>query len=1126
MRLRGGMRGVRQGVMLVTMLIGLVYGSCRLAAAQVAMTAIQDTVYRADGTAAGGTVVVSWPTFTTAAGQVVAAGSTSATIGPAGAVSISLTPNLGATPTGTFYTAVLHLDDGTVSRQYWVVPVSSTAVKISAIENQVLPTSVAMQTASKAYVDAVVAKVATSSGGGGTGSYVQKSGDTMTGPLVLPSDPVLPNQASDKSYVDVNVTAITAGMAQKVSLLPNATQTIAQPAGTQLQVNALNGQLFASQFQTGDGGNGIQNALASSQCGSGCDVLVDAGYGSSEGVGTTQIPQAGHVSDRRGGSDNETFVDPATASSYSAAESLHQISTRTDANSPSVGGNSTGTSHFTLRLSNSALTGGANQLPGNVENPPYGKSTYGVSAQIGDYYTQGQHVQNTKEINCYAVGDCLAGSQFIMSSGGYRDIADEGAHPFDLQVTEDWRVFQGTCVGGCASGSTSLMVNATGGGGTQGDGRFLIDKNPAKTISTGSIVSAGGDVLQIVNFSGTNFPVSVFLQTTAAATSQPKNLAPGTVTLPILTSGVPAGFATSTAALPATSGVACVADTNDSRFPNLETANYAVVDASHVTLTLNKVHGSGAVIAVGGMCGYGVEQTVDTNGAIRQVFPVIGSKSPTALYYAAASTPMLGLVDRASTSGFQNVSLQVASIGRKGNVVTVTTAASMPWDLNGLTLTVSGVADASYNGSFKVTTTSGNALTYANTGVDSTSTGGAVSLLTGGFVLYPMAEVLSVYNTSTKQVDGQMTLAPNTVAWATGDAVEEPHYHQQLTAADTELVTQWTPRPIQYSSAGKQYQGEVGPGVRGWVVTNSVSASNYLGGGGTHQLPDDAYMANGPWKTDFEVDAGTDSLIRAHCNVNGCKRWDSGYSLFALDSATGEDFLYYAPQVSTAQWTLGGTQYTFAPTGFTANVVNASSVSTTGFTAGYQGRAQIAAGGTSGYSNFTLNGNNADGSRIGFIGGGSSDPNLYLDVPAGGSFDFRVNNVHDITFTADAGGTVQTNVVQTQQVTGSGSTPAVTVGTAAGSGASASVSGTPLSGVLTLMTGGTPSATASVANIGWALPSGTPPQGCSLMPRNAAAASATGTIYTGAPSTSGWTVNVGAAALAGSTSYAWSYQCF
>ena len=79
-------------------------------------------------------------------------------------------------------------------------------------------------------------------------------------------------------------------------------------------------------------------------------------------------------------------------------------------------------------------------------------------------------------------------------------------------------------------------------------------------------------------------------------------------------------------------------------FPNFETANYTVVDASHITFTLNKVHAAGAVIAVGGLCGYGIEQTVDTMGAVRQVFPVIGSPNATSLYYAAASTPSARLM--------------------------------------------------------------------------------------------------------------------------------------------------------------------------------------------------------------------------------------------------------------------------------------------------------------------------------------------------------------------------------------------------------------------------------------------------------------------------------------------------
>lgn len=942
------MRGVRRGVTLVTVVLA-VLGMCCAAAAQVATTTIQDTVYRADGTPASGMVLVTWPTFTTAAGQAVAAGTTSATIGPNGALSLTLAPNANATPTGTYYTAVLHLDDGTTSQQYWVVPVSATPVTLAAVENQVLPSSVAMQTASRAYVDAKIAAV--TSGSGTTGSYVPTTGGTMTGPLVLPADPVTPNQAADKHYVDTNITQVTGGLAQKVSLVPTLPQTITQPAGTQLGVNAFNGELFANGFQTGPGGNGIASALSSPGCGSGCTVVAEPNYNASEPVLVPQIPNGGHVLDLRQGATAETFVNPL--SKGAVAKTLTEYSS---APLNSGGGG------FTLNLWNTALTGGTNQLPGGIESAPYGKSTYGVWAETGNYYTQGQHINDEHTVNCYAVGDCLEGSYVLTNSGGYRDWADEGAHPFDLDVTEDVRVFQGTCAAGCTTGSTSVFVNATSSGATQGEGRFLIDKNPAKTISAGQIVANSGDTMAaIVNFSGTNFPASQLFVTAGAALSQPANIAPGTVTVPIATSGVPSGYSVSTSAL-ASTGVACVMDTNtNGRFPNFEMASYTVVDATHLSLTLNKAHASGALLAVGGMCGYGIEQTADTVSGIRQIFPVVGTVSPTSLYYASSNVPILGDGDNVSTSGFANISGQVSSISRRGNVVTVVFTSNLPVDPNGLTMTVSGVADASYNGSFQVTSTGTNQLTYANSGPDSTSSGGTVSYLNGSYVLYPMAEVLSVYNQTTKEVDGQFTLGANTVQWAAGDAVEEPHFYMMLTSADTEFIAQYTPRPIQYSTPGKQYQGNVGPGMHGWVIQNAVPSNSYYGAGGTHQLPDDAYEALGVWGTDFEVDAGANSIIRAHCNLHGCNRWDSGYSLFDLDSAAGQDFLYYAPQTSTMYMTLGGApSITFGPNSITAGAVTATTLSgaSNKFTVDSAGKVAATtlnlAGGASG-SNYDLN---------------------------------------------------------------------------------------------------------------------------------------------------------------------------
>ena len=896
--------------------------------AQMPTTVVQDTVYRADGTVAGGSVVVTWNAFTTANGVAVPAGSTTANIGVNGVVQISLAPNAGSTPMGSYYTAVFHLNDGTTSREYWVVPVAVPGggpAKLAAIRNQVLPASVAMQTVSKQYVDNAIAQAQIGGIPLDQSPYVMKAGDTMTGPLVLPGDPATPNQASDKNYVDSNVAQLTAGLAGKVSLLPSTSQTVTQPAGTKLDVNRLNGTLYSGQFGNASTSS-VTAALASPECASGCRIVVEP---TDQNAGTIAgLPQQTRVSDLRGGGDTENVTDPLTANGDASGLEVNTISGRAQtAYAQQFNGTLVSSA---LTVHETAVTGGSNLDPTNVETTPYFKNTFSATQIFGSYATQGQHVTQTSMTECFAVGDCLAGSQVIRTSGGYRDPSDEGAHPMDLQVTEDGRVFEATCASGCTTGSTSMQLNTTAAGGTQGDGRFLIDRNPAKDISTGSLV--GGDdegPFAGANFSGTNFPVSVFLATAVAATSQPRNMAPGTVTLPIATSGVPNGFATSTAALPATTGIACVADVNGpslARFPDFETAPYTVVDGTHVQLTLNKPHAAGAAIAVGGLCGYGLEQTVDSFYQQREVFPVVGSVSATRLLYADGGNPIVGRINNPDASGYANIQLPVASATRSGNVVTITLANALVQDVNGLTMTVSGIADASYNGTYQVTTTSLYTLTYSNVGPDSTSSGGTVSMVTGGYTLYPMAEVLSVADTAT----GGWKLAPNTVPWATGDAVEEPHYYLTLTYPDSEIIAQRMPRPqFAIQRPGKIFADSLGPGMAGWDIVNMTPQTSYYGGGGTHYAPDAAYMAEGVWDKTFDVTAGEHAVINIRCNLTGCGRWNSGYNILQMQSPTYTDTFEYQPQANTATIRMAGTPYTFSHDAFHAGVANIDQLNVT-----------------------------------------------------------------------------------------------------------------------------------------------------------------------------------------------------
>ena len=104
--------------MLLVVLVAMIAGCAGIAVAQVLLTTVSDTVYSANGTPAGGTVLVSWSSFTTAGGQTVPAGTTSVTIGTGGQLSIALTPNAGASPMGSYYTAIFHLSDGTTSHEF------------------------------------------------------------------------------------------------------------------------------------------------------------------------------------------------------------------------------------------------------------------------------------------------------------------------------------------------------------------------------------------------------------------------------------------------------------------------------------------------------------------------------------------------------------------------------------------------------------------------------------------------------------------------------------------------------------------------------------------------------------------------------------------------------------------------------------------------------------------------------------------------------------------------------------------------------------------------------------------------------------------------------------------------
>lgn len=331
-----GKRSVSTTGTVIPLLLGLLLAlalslSTAVHAQGPALTTISDTVYRADGTAGSGVALISWPSFQTGEGDAVAAGNQSVTIGAGGAFLVQLVPNVGASPGGTYYVVVFQLDDGTVRTEYWAVPTTSpttiAAVRTTpgtglgnlaatqqyvngAVANRAIDATVVHlagtetitgtkqfavapslpapagnnDAANKGYVDAAVENV-------GSGSYVSKAGDTMTGPLTLPGPPTAPNQASDRQYVDSGLSAkadlvnavvpsgeLGSGVASASTCL-NGNSTWGScgggaPTGITYATTALNWAQTIASALTG----GAQSTVTLTPCPVGIDTTSGAGY--------------------------------------------------------------------------------------------------------------------------------------------------------------------------------------------------------------------------------------------------------------------------------------------------------------------------------------------------------------------------------------------------------------------------------------------------------------------------------------------------------------------------------------------------------------------------------------------------------------------------------------------------------------------------------------------------------------------------------------------------------------------------------------------------------------------------------------------------------------------------------
>lgn len=899
-------------------------------AAQMNTTTVQGTVYRADGKPASGTLLLNWSAFTTPQNQAVAAGNLSAPIGADGFVSLNLTPNASALPAGSYYTAVYHLNDGTVNQEYWVVPATATAT-IAAVRAQLEPSTVAaVQGVSQAYVQSALASL--------SGSWLPLAGGAMSGPLTLNADPAAQNQAATKHYADQLAAA----------QLPLSGGTLTGPlTAPNLYAKQLEGHLYADQWQSSAGSNnGIAMTLA--QCASlpyACQIIAPETYALTEAPASTftsaATPKGTCFTDYRTGGPQVSCI-PAPSTAWEWNDNRHSLgpSFTTDITWP--------------------LTGNSNHPAPGLSvgtNAFYGPFNFSLdqSAIIGEILNSANYASgsmNDLNMNLYALGngDHIGILNWIQSYGGISAGDNEGNENKDV-ITEGPDVFEGTInsisttpasSSVCTSPCTVFNTTRTQGiyGNALGDGLALIDITHGD--STGYISSAWNPIVATgADWDATYGVSNAYTTLTAAIAQGSTNLFPETnITIAVASS---TGFVTGTPA--------CIFDADGL---NWDCSNVTVVGTN--TLILGEVHApfsNGSVVAQGGMTGMGFTLQADwvipgnTKGiaisdaglmnTIRPTWPieynVAGatatlfsgtrggySASATRAYTTmgsggtASATVSGGVVTSCAVSGGSGYSSGTGGYGGgiPQLVPTVNSGATPP------VLAVNWIGNTSL---------SSCAVISGGSGITSISV--AVSPQ-NPYAVYPMAHLLNVWNPATGQVDGSSLAVDSPMGtFSVGDTVEAPHYYATAVTGANQHYFDYQPGAGGFDGRTVLFGGTIGGNHYADWITNANSMLLYQGLPSLYD-PNPYAPGLGRWSTPYGYTlqgAFRDGLFMKNPPFGGnggslmgavvvacggaCSNWNQTYSMLtaqnANNSGNAEDTLGYNPTNFTWQQTAGAT---------------------------------------------------------------------------------------------------------------------------------------------------------------------------------------------------------------------------
>lgn len=529
------------------------------------------------------------------------------------------------------------------------------------------------------------------------------------------------------------------------------------------------------------------------------------------------------------------------------------------------------------------------------------------TAATGTFNTRGIGQMSVTNAVKHAVGDFAAQYIYAYTDGGATAQSDEGFTLDTREGGETDRWFHGKVANGAVSGTTLLPVTYVAGPQSQEattDGAYMLDisKGTISGIVTGVDTLVDGTSVHVMPVSA-KLPVSTGIG--VVGTSIPRIKVedePETITLTnvrlIRGSFVP--------------GKACLAGGWYPEQVVITKADTAANGTQNVTIIHKNPNGpdpnNPTSLWQGGICGQYL--SLDRNIA-RDGFPtsyeVMGATDSSHLAYVwnvkgGTKTNILRVYDPP---------VKLRNLSRKNGVVTASFSnANQSYVFNhAASVVIAGASDPSFNGTIHLPSYDedlNRSLHWSQPGPDGASQSATIDLPPSyyGFHLYPGAEVLG------PEVAGGVPLEPNSVNWAPGDVIENPHNPTfYMGARMTDLVQHTLPSG---SNSDGQIWGFRGAGISAnyfpssWINNNPCSF--YIGCGGTLE-PIRWNSYRGPYNELINVrtaplNEGT--LITIGCDLRGCDH-QAPYRIFQLqngtmeyDPATGE---FKVPQMSANLFT-------------------------------------------------------------------------------------------------------------------------------------------------------------------------------------------------------------------------------